>query len=91
MISLLPKHYGDSKNRDFQLFHFSGIQRFEEGEYLERMRKAFEDSEGLLPYVAYDLYHLSTCILRPKFFWLRVSYFTFLTGLSVALLLFCLL
>ncbi len=91
VISLLPKQYGDSENRDYQLFHFTGIQRFDEDEYLERMRNAFEDSEGLLPYVAYDLYHISTCILRPKFLWLRISYFTFLTGLSISLLLFCLL
>jgi len=91
VISLLPKHYGDSKHRDFQLFHFTGIQRFEEDEYLERMEAVFEDSKGLVPYLAYDLYHVSTCILKPKFLWLRISYFTFLTGLSVSLLLFCLL
>lgn len=91
VISLLPKHYGDSENRDFQLFHFTGIQRFEENEYLERMRQAFQDSEGLMPYVAYDLYHISNCILRPKFLWLRISYFSFLTGMSISLLLFCLL
>ena len=90
VISLLPKHYGDSKNRDFQLFHFTGIQRFDEDDYLERMKAIFADSEGLVPYLAYDLYHISTCILRPKFLWLRISYFTFLTGLSVSLLLFCL-
>lgn len=91
VISLLPKHYGDSKSRDFQLFHFTGIQRFEEEEYMRRMEEVFADSEGLVPYVAYDLYHISTCILKPKFFWLRISYFTFLFGLSLALLLFCLL
>jgi hypothetical protein len=39
----------------------------------------------------HDYDHISTCILKPKFLWLRISYFTFLTGLSFSLLLFCLL
>lgn len=71
------------------MFHFTGIQEFEEDDYLRRMDEAFADSEGLVPYVAYDLYHISTCILKPKFLWLRISYFTFLFGLSLSLLLFC--
>ena len=89
VISLLPKHYGSSPYKNFEMFHFTGIQKFSEEEYMERMRKLFHDDAGLMPYVAFDLYHMSTCILKPKFFWLRVSYFTFLFGLSISLILFC--
>jgi ABC-type transport system involved in cytochrome bd biosynthesis fused ATPase/permease subunit len=81
LVSLLPKKYSSDRAAELELFHFTGIQAYSEEEYMERVRRALEEDDSLSKYVAYDLYHISTCILRPKFLWIRVSYFAFSAGL----------
>ncbi len=66
LISLLPKKYSSDKSAELELFHFTGIQAYSEDEYMERVRIALEDEHSLSRYVAYDLYHISTCILRAE-------------------------
>lgn len=85
LISLLPKKYSSDRSGELELFHFTGIQAYSEEEYMERVRRALEDDQSLGKYVAYDLYHISTCILRPKFLWIRISYFAFAIGLILGM------
>ena len=51
------------------------------------MKEALEDTGLLAEMITQDLYHISQRILHPKFFWLKISYFSFFIGNLIALLL----
>lgn len=80
MISLYPKKYGTKKHKHPDLLHFSQIQKYEEHDYLQHMKEALADTSILAEMAVKDLYHISTRILSPKFRWLKISYFLFLAG-----------
>ena len=87
IFSLYPKRYGHKNHAHRDLLHFSQIQRFSEERYLELMKEALEDTGLLAEMITQDLYHISQRILHPKFFWLKISYFSFFIGNLIALLL----
>jgi hypothetical protein len=86
LLSLLPKRYNAVKECDCQMLHFSGISRFKESEYMERMKVMLNDKERLAAAVTLDIYHISHDILRPKFLWMRISYFLLFTGSAIAII-----
>lgn len=83
--SLYPKSYTTKKEHHKYLLHFSQIQKLSESHYMKLMKEALADTGKLAELATHDLYHLSTRILKPKFFWLKVSYFIFLFGYIISI------
>ena len=50
------------------------------------MRDSLENRNSITELMVSDIYHLSHDVLRPKFRWMRLSFYAFLTGLFSALL-----
>ena len=87
-LSLLPKRYNAVENCDCQMLHFSGISRFSESDYMERMQAMLNDEDRLAAAVTRDIYHISRDILKPKFLWVRISYLLFFSGSTLSILTF---
>jgi hypothetical protein len=85
-LSLLPKRYNAVQECDCQMLHFSGICRFSESDYMERMQAMLNDEERLAAAVTRDIYHISRDILKPKFRWMRISYLLFFVGSTLSIL-----
>lgn len=90
VISLMPKRYRIDRTSDANLLHFSGIWQYDEDSYKELMREALESRNTITELMVSDIYHLSNDVLRPKFRWMRLSFYAFLAGLFSALLLIAL-
>lgn len=86
VMSLMPKRYRGNHQGSRSLLHFSGIWEHNEAEYIEHMRLALDDRTTITEYMVSDIYHLSHDVLRPKFFWIRLSFYAFLSGLAASLL-----
>jgi len=80
LMSLLPKRYRAVNECECQLMHFSGISRFTESEYMERMQTLMQKPEGLTSALVRDIYHISHDLIRPKFLWMRASYLLLFAG-----------
>jgi hypothetical protein len=50
------------------------------------MRESLESRNTITELMVSDIYHLSNDVLRPKFRWMRLSFYAFLIGLLSALL-----
>ncbi|MEN8663003.1 MAG: Pycsar system effector family protein [Lentimonas sp.] len=85
IISLMPKRYKADASSGCNLLHFSGIWEYDEASYKELMRGALESRTTITELMVSDIYHLSNDVLRPKFRWIRLSFYAFLAGLSCAL------
>ncbi|MEQ8352821.1 MAG: DUF5706 domain-containing protein [Leptospiraceae bacterium] len=85
IISLLPKKYTKKGDRFHYLLHFSSIQDYDEDTYVKEMADALSDTNEIGKHVAHDLYRMSTMILGRKFYWLKWSFFSFLSGYSLAI------
>ena len=86
VMSLMPKRYRGNHQGSRSLLHFSGIWEHNEADYLEHMRIALDDRTTITEYMVSDIYHLSNDVLRPKFFWIRLSFYAFLIGLAASLI-----
>jgi hypothetical protein len=86
VMCLMPKRYQTTINGEANLLHFSGIWQYNEANYKARMRDALESRNTITELMVSDIYHLSNDVLRPKFRWMRLSFYAFLTGLLNALL-----
>jgi hypothetical protein len=86
VMSLMPKRYRGTYLGTRSRLHFSGIWGYSEAEYLEHMRSALDERTTITEYMVSDIYHLSHDVLRPKFFWIRLSFYAFLTGLAASLI-----
>lgn len=84
IISLLPKKYTKKAPGFHYLLHFSSIQEYDEETYVKEMGELFANPQEIGKHVAHDLYRMSTMILGRKFFWLKLSFFSFLSGYSLA-------
>ena len=80
LYSIYPKAYSRMSSKNPLLLHFSQIQKLSEFQYLEYMKKALEDTGRLAEMATQDIYYLSTHVLAPKFFWLKISYTIFFIG-----------
>lgn len=85
IISLLPKKYIKKDQDAAYLLHFSSIQDYDEETYVYKLSEALSDPRELTRHVAHDLYRMSTMILGRKFYWLKWSFFIFLSGYSIAI------
>ncbi len=86
VICLMPKRYQRDATGKTNLLHFSGIWLHDEATYKALMRDSLENRNSITELMVSDIYHLSHDVLRPKFRWMRLSFYAFLTGLFSALL-----
>ena len=87
IISLYPRHYSHHDTADhLDLFHFVPTKEVEERTYLNNMSALLSETGALTEDISRDLYHIQKLIVAPKFRWLKVSYFVFAIGNSIALL-----
>lgn len=86
VISLMPKRYKVDASGSANLLHFSGIWQYDEAHYKELMKASLEKRNTITELMVSDIYHLSHDVLRPKFRWIRLSFYAFLSGLSCALI-----
>lgn len=90
VMCLMPKRYLTDVGGKSNLLHFSGIWQYDEESYKALMRESLESRNTITELMVSDIYHLSHDVLRPKFRWMRLSFYAFLTGLLSALLLIAL-
>jgi hypothetical protein len=89
IFSLYPKRGSNLHKQStirFNPLHFSQIDCLSAEEYMAEMNKNLQDTSKLAELAAFDIYHLATVIVSPKFHWLKRSYFIFLIGNFLALL-----
>jgi len=85
VMCLMPKRYQMTADGKSNLLHFSGIWQYDEDTYKAMMCEALESRNTITELMVSDIYHLSNDVLRPKFRWMRLSFYAFLTGLFSAL------
>lgn len=85
IISLMPKRYRPDPTGQRNLLHFSGIWQYDEDAYKALMRESLESRNTITELMVSDIYHLSNDVLRPKFFWIRLSFYAFLAGIICAI------
>lgn len=86
VMCLMPKRYRTDLRGKANLLHFSGIWQYDEDTYKALMRDSLESRNTITELMVSDIYHLSHDVLRPKFRWMRLSFYAFLSGLVSALL-----
>ena len=86
VISLMPKRYKATDSGQSNLLHFSGIWGYTEENYKALMREALESRNSITELMVSDIYHLSNDVLKPKFRWIRFSFYSFLLSLLCSLL-----
>jgi hypothetical protein len=86
IISLMPKRYKVDSDGKANLLHFSGIWQLDEASYKAQMCEALQSRNSITELMVSDIYHLSNDVLRPKFRWIRLSFYSFLVGLFCAML-----
>ncbi len=84
VVSLMPKRYRPSPTGQRNLLHFSGIWQYDEEAYKALMRESLESRNTITELMVSDIYHLSNDVLRPKFRWIRLSFYAFLAGMACA-------
>ena len=84
IFSLFPKKYSKHKS-ERNLFHFVHISKFDEKEYLEKLKKIL-DTNKLGEEVGKDIFHTSKYILTPKLNLIKYSYFIFAFGNLISIL-----
>lgn len=87
MICIFPKRRALGKpDGSINPLHFSDVARLTESEYLNIMRPIYNNPSLLAETVIKDLHDVARYILRPKFFWLKLSYMIFFFGNLLAIL-----
>lgn len=81
IMSLMPKRYRPDSQGKRNLLHFSGIWQYDEETYKALMRESLESRNTITELMVSDIYHLSNDVLRPKFRFIRLSFYTFLLSL----------
>lgn len=86
IICIYPKRRtGKKPDGTRNLLHFSDVGYMTEAEYLAEMQPMLTDTRKLSVIVLKDIHDVSRRILRPKFFWLKLSYLSFFIGNLIAL------
>lgn len=81
MICIYPKRRGGRKpDGTFNLLHFGDIGRMKEQEFMEEFLPKFNDPSKLAEVAVKDIHDTARRIIRPKFFWLKLSYMIFFFG-----------
>ena len=87
VMSLMPKRYKVDPDGSHNLLHFSGIWQYDENTYKALMRESLESRSTITELMVSDIYHLSNDVLRPKFRYIRLSFYTFLVSMLGSILL----
>ena len=90
IISLMPKRYQADASGERNLLHFSGIWQYDETTYKELMRESLESRNTITELMVSDIYHLSNDVLRPKFRYIRLSFYSCLISMFGSILLIAL-
>lgn len=86
LICIYPKRRGGRKpDGTFNLLHFGDVGRMREDEFMEEFMPRFNDSSKLAETAIKDLHDVARRIIRPKFFWLKLSYIMFFCGNLLAI------
>jgi len=86
IMSLMPKRYKSDPSGQRNLLHFSGIWQHDENTYKTLMRESLESRNTITELMVSDIYHLSNDVLRPKFRYIRLSFYTFLISMFGSIL-----
>lgn len=87
IICIYPKRkYRKKSDRRLNLLHFNDIGHMEENEYMDLFQPIYNDLPLLARAVMHDLHDTSRYSIRPKFFWLKITYGTFAVGNIIALI-----
>lgn len=85
IICIYPKRRtGKKPDGTRNLLHFSDIGYLKEAAYLQAVNPIVNDPKRLTVAILKDIHDVSRRILRPKFFWLKLSYITFFCGNLIA-------
>ncbi|MCD8563099.1 MAG: DUF5706 domain-containing protein [Alphaproteobacteria bacterium] len=86
IVCIFPKRRSGRKpDGTINLLHFGDIAPLKEQEFLDEFMPYYNDLGGLGKIVAKDLHDIARRVIRPKFFWLKLSYITFFIGNFVAI------
>lgn len=86
IICIYPKRRAGRKpDGTFNLLHFGDISRMREPEFLEEFLPVFNSPGELAEAAIKDIHDTARRIIRPKFFWLKISYTTFFVGNLIAI------
>ncbi|MFP4313111.1 MAG: Pycsar system effector family protein [Alphaproteobacteria bacterium] len=81
MICIYPKRRkGKKPDGTFNLLHFGDIGRMKEPEFMDEFLPVFNNPSQLAEVAAKDIHDTARRIIRPKFFWLKLSYLIFFFG-----------
>lgn len=87
IVCIYPKRkYRKRGDRGLNLLHFNDIGHMEENEYMALFKPVYNDQSLLAQAVMHDLHDTSRYSIRPKFFWLKITYGTFAAGNIIALI-----
>lgn len=87
MICIYPKRRkGKKPDGTFNLLHFGDIGRMREAEFMEEFMPIFNEPSKLAEIAAKDIHDVARRIIRPKFFWLKLSYIIFFFGNLAAII-----
>lgn len=86
IVCIFPKRRSGRKpDGSINLLHFGDIALMKEEEYLKEFLPYYNDLGALSEIVAKDLHDIARRVIRPKFFWLKLSYITFFIGNLIAI------
>lgn len=86
IVCIFPKRRsGRKSDGSINLLHFGDIAPMKEKEFLDEFLPYYNDLGSLGKIVAKDLHDIARRVIRPKFFWLKLSYVTFFIGNFVAI------
>lgn len=86
IVCIFPKRRSGRKpDGSINLLHFGDIAPMKEQEFLDEFMPYYNDLGGLSKIVAKDLHDIARRVIRPKFFWLKLSYISFFIGNFIAI------
>lgn len=81
MICIYPKRRAGRKpDGTINLLHFGDIAKLKEEEFLDEFLPIYNDLTLLSEAAAKDMHDAARRIIRPKFYWLKLSYLIFFFG-----------
>ena len=86
IICIYPKRRAGRKpDGSINYLHFGDIGQIREEEFLDEFMPIFNSPGALAETAVKDLHDTARRIIRPKFFWLKMSYVSFFMGNLIAI------
>ena len=86
ILCIYPKRRNGRKpDGSINLLHFGDIGLMKEDEFIEEFRPVFNSPSKLSEAAAKDIHDVARRIIKPKFFWLKISYILFFVGNMIAI------